>query len=383
MKKIFFLGVTNGIIILVLSFPVLAAIINVPADHATIQAGINAASSEDTVRVAAGTYVENITMKGGVIVEGAGAEVTTIDGGGNGPVIYMQSNSEIKGFSILNGFTGEYTGNMSEVAGIYCVSSGVTIRDNIIHTGSYYGIDFSGRSNISSAINNVIYGHSRYGMSVGFDSPLIENNVIYNNNWRGICTWNSISNPTIRNNTIVKNQIGISYHNFSTPIIENNIIVDNTHIGISGSTTAGEDNCHYNDVYGNEINYDDATPGVGAISVNPLFVDSAGNDYHLQAGSPCIDTGNPLAQYNDLDGTRNDMGAYGGPNAEDIFSLVVPGDLNGDEQVNALDIQLCVNVIYMRELDPEIVQKSKAVAAPQDVCNVLDIQAIVNIILEG
>jgi len=38
-------------------------------------------------------------------------------------------------------------------------------------------------------------------------------------------------------------------------------------------------------------------------------------DYHLQAGSPCIDAGQPGPEYYDPDGTRNDIGAYGGPNA--------------------------------------------------------------------
>ena len=183
--------------ILFLSVPVLAAIINVPADHATIQAGIDAANSGDTVRVAAGTYVENISLKYGVILEGAGRTVTTIDGGGNGPVVDIYSNTEIKGFSIINGFTGEYTGNMKEMAGIYCAGSGVTIRDNIINTGSEYGIDFCGFCETSSAINNVISGHDRYGISAGFDSPLIENNIISHNNWSGIRTWNAISKPTI------------------------------------------------------------------------------------------------------------------------------------------------------------------------------------------
>ncbi len=35
--------------------------------------------------------------------------------------------------------------------------------------------------------------------------------------------------------------------------------------------------------------------------------------YHLIPGSPAIDAGNPNTAYNDLDGTRNDIGAYGGP----------------------------------------------------------------------
>lgn len=36
-------------------------------------------------------------------------------------------------------------------------------------------------------------------------------------------------------------------------------------------------------------------------------------DYHLLPNSPAIDAGNPDPMFNDLDGTRNDCGAYGGP----------------------------------------------------------------------
>ena len=51
----------------------------------------------------------------------------------------------------------------------------------------------------------------------------------------------------------------------------------------------------------------------GNLSVDPLFTDAANGDYTLAAGSPCIDAGDPDAAYDDLDGTRNDMGAFGGP----------------------------------------------------------------------
>ncbi|MBW8041499.1 MAG: right-handed parallel beta-helix repeat-containing protein [Planctomycetes bacterium] len=61
--------------------------------------------------------------------------------------------------------------------------------------------------------------------------------------------------------------------------------------------------------------------GTGNIGDDPLFVDADGADnvvgteddnVHLLEGSPCIDTGHPAVQYQDIDGSRNDMGAYGG-----------------------------------------------------------------------
>lgn len=48
------------------------------------------------------------------------------------------------------------------------------------------------------------------------------------------------------------------------------------------------------------------------VTGDPLFVD-APNDFHLGAGSPLIDAGNPDADREDGDGSRNDVGAYGGP----------------------------------------------------------------------
>lgn len=49
-------------------------------------------------------------------------------------------------------------------------------------------------------------------------------------------------------------------------------------------------------------------------SLNPLFISST--DFHLQEFSPCKDAGNPAAEFNDSDGSRNDQGAYGGPGGD-------------------------------------------------------------------
>lgn len=55
---------------------------------------------------------------------------------------------------------------------------------------------------------------------------------------------------------------------------------------------------------------DDPTGRRGNIAANPLFVDPAAGNFHLDAGSPARDAGDPVLT--DADGTRADMGRYGG-----------------------------------------------------------------------
>jgi len=43
------------------------------------------------------------------------------------------------------------------------------------------------------------------------------------------------------------------------------------------------------------------------------FLDISVEDFHLLFGSPCINTANPIKQYNDLYGSRNNMVAYESP----------------------------------------------------------------------
>ena len=54
-------------------------------------------------------------------------------------------------------------------------------------------------------------------------------------------------------------------------------------------------------------------PGTGCISWDPLFV-AVGTDFHLIPASPCVDEGDPTIL--DFDGSRSDMGCYGGPGGD-------------------------------------------------------------------
>jgi hypothetical protein len=51
----------------------------------------------------------------------------------------------------------------------------------------------------------------------------------------------------------------------------------------------------------------------GNVQVDPAFVDIAAGDFHLAPGSPLVDAGPDAAGWADPDGSRNDVGAYGGP----------------------------------------------------------------------
>jgi len=171
---------------------------------------------------------------------------------------------------------------------------------------------------------NIIANNSSATNSGGFvctaSSPEISNNIIVNNTglWGGFYFQNN-SNPVMINNTIANNQSlnSTPYLFFllnSVPIILNSVIID------SG-------NLHFPlDIP--EITYSCVTggfEGTGNIDEDPIFVAATTGDgtnyngltanWNLMSNSPCIDAGHPNTIYNDLDGSQNDMGAYGGPNS--------------------------------------------------------------------
>jgi hypothetical protein len=126
----------------------------------------------------------------------------------------------------------------------------------------------------------------------------------------------------IINNTIIGHDMdAIFLHDSCSAVIKNNIIVNNG-TGINGFEFAEVD-LDYNDIWGNQMDYFEFFgPGEHDISQDPLFTDATGNSYFLLPESPCIDAGDPNPQMNDPDGSRNDMGAFGGPLATEKPSQV-------------------------------------------------------------
>ncbi len=267
---------------------VLVAVVDVrrvPEEYYSINQAIQSSDLGDIIVVSPGIYEENITIDKDITLRGANPLSTIIKGKGSQKVIRVLSSCTIERFKIMS-----Y--NFNESA-IYVESGDAEIRHNII-TANLTGI--------------YIYGNS---------NALIKNNIIWDNNDIGIRVAGT-SNVKIINNTIHKNKHGGIYVNPpAVAFILNNIISFNgVNINDFGGIKSLVKSTYidYNNWYKNEPqDKEGGTIGQGNIGYDPKFVDPDNGDFHLTKFSKAINRGDPSEIYNDVDGTRNDMGCYGGP----------------------------------------------------------------------
>jgi hypothetical protein len=117
----------------------------------------------------------------------------------------------------------------------------------------------------------------------------------------------------------------------------NSVMIRNSRYGVEAGSTGGptlgtirlDCNNYNNNAMGK---YSDlfgpgkpVSPGANSIDVSPEFVggsgDVCGQDLRLAPTSPCRDKGQPGTAWLDPDGTRNDLGAYGGPGAQRFYTF--------------------------------------------------------------
>jgi hypothetical protein len=362
-----------------------AVIINVPGQHSTIQAAINASSNGDTVLVEPGTYMENIIFRGKKIVltsrfyiNNDFSYITSTIINGSTPshpdsasVVRMHNGEDsttvLQGFTITGGKGTKWqdeqgAGRYTEGGGILTALCHPIIQFNIIENNECVdapgGIASTGGGGIrygngrTKILNNIIRNNrAMYGGGIvgNHGTGIIANNVIYNNHefqavagkpcYGGGGVWlNGAGESSILiNNTIVNNSAsgpasggvgGGVYVRFVTVDVRNNLLWGNTQrLGSQLRVSGAGGEIAYNNVEG-------GYPGPGNINIQPLF-DST--NYYLQASSPCIDKGDSSIIYNDpadslnplnamfpSRGTvRNDIGAYGGPLSSILANSIV------------------------------------------------------------
>ncbi|MFZ1685213.1 MAG: right-handed parallel beta-helix repeat-containing protein [Candidatus Zixiibacteriota bacterium] len=246
--------------------------LHVPSEYSTIAAAYEVIANNGLILVSPGTYAGGLTITGkSVRIKSTdGPDVTTITAASSIDLFRFigpeASASLIEGFKLLGGHIG-----------IWCQNSGPTIKHNLL---------------INQTVDNwaaiALAGPGYPSATVGPSPAVIINNTIFGSANGGISTFSSVA-PTIRNNIIAfTRHYGLHKQHDSLPLISD-----------------------YNDVFGmpaTSYNW----PQTNLLLVDPLLSDA----FHLTENSPCIDAGNPLAEYNDPDGTRNDIGAIplgGGP----------------------------------------------------------------------
>jgi hypothetical protein len=321
----------HSIVVIVEDSPLVeaTAVINVPADHPTIQAAIDASLSGDEIIVAPGIYEEIIDFDGkGVTVRSTGgADVTIIDAtnvadpGDGRPVVRCDSGEGPD--AVLDGFT--LTGG-----------TGATSFEGIPSGGGMFIRDSSPTvANCKFIGNSAVRGG---GMRTLFSSTILTGSIFSGNvASEGGAMANSFSSPDVRNCTFSKNMadFGGGFHNDESafPTVTNCIFWMNSDLGGTDLSAQIHDDLSGGPA-GATVNYSDVQGGAGLagtgnISTDPQFMDADGpdnqvgtedDDLRLQTGSPCIDSGDPAYVASpgetDLDGhdrilcDRVEMGAY-------------------------------------------------------------------------
>ena len=384
-------GDLRNIILLFISTFLYSATINVPEDYPTIQEGIDAAATGDTVFIAMGTYSpetgENfpIIMISNINLIGEDEETTILDAQQTGTVVTMEncenntiSDLTIKGGAGING------------GGMYLRESNpllnhVTIRNN---TSTFYGGGMHLRES-NPTLTYVTISHntaiSGGGMSLEESNPiltyvLISYNIIPND---GGGMFLSRSNPTLIHVTISHNTANEGQGmvlNSSAPTVTNSIVWHNIH--------CHNDWCHES-IYlvGDEneptitySNIEDGWEGVGNIDSDPLFINPENDNYTLLEDSPCIDIGTADLNGNGIDditnysGSAPDMGAF-------EYNLFL-GDVNGDQEISILDIIIIVS-IAIENHNPSDQEQTVSDINYDTIIDILDIILLINIILNN
>ena len=344
----------------------------VPGQFPTIQIAIDAASDGDVIHVDRGLYIEAVDFLGKAITvtATAGADQTTILATpGNPGVRFWKGEgpgSILEGFTVTGGDFATWGGGIT-LADWADTGVGPVIRDCVI------------KGNKTGSIGGGIGGYNA--------NPTIERCTVVGNEamtGAGIAMTDGgvalISDSTVVANMGFSLGGGIHAGDGAQVIVRRTVIAHNTvpsggrgggvyaagggaqisldHCTLSGNTAGWEGgggaagnggilDLHNSIVWGNmggpapslvEVHptsvvtaswsdVEGGWPGVGMIDADPLFADPSDITFLLQAGSPCIDAGDPAGPM-DPDGSVADQGAapFGLPgNAWTDLGFAKPG----------------------------------------------------------
>lgn len=234
-------------------------------------------------------------IKGNVLADGKLTE----------PILFSSLNQEWKGIKISRAHTNSVFR--------FAIFENIKVAEN---ENSEFGAIEVDRSVVT--FNRCIFRNNYSiqggGLSLINSTANIYNNIFLNNKavafGGAILSYNS--DTKIINNTFFRNYSfnhggGLVLYNSKKDTVQNNIFYQNA--GISGDPRISS-------FKSDSSNYYLAYNFLSVSLPDPRFNSEIDLDFRLSINSPCIDMGNPTEKYNDIDDSRNDQGAYGGPNGD-------------------------------------------------------------------
>ncbi len=292
-----------------------------------VQAAMDIAMRTDIIRVKPGFYNatgDDVRMKDGVTLraETSGLEDLALQATLAGPKLIPLiaedlSSGEVDGMS--------FWGNTTDYYGIYSTNSNLLIRHANIAGYLERGIAIDyGNVTVSNnqiimnaqAINNgAQIGPWNIGLSANRARLTVHNNTFDYNNNVGMFFMYLASGSDIQNNIVTRSFVGIDcWPDIAGGLQNGNAVTLNYNAAPSSGPLANGIGSFCSD------GPQDFGKVAGDTQPNPYFVnpltypEDLNYDYRLQTALSQMDNrGNPAIAFNDRDGSRNDMGVYGGP----------------------------------------------------------------------
>jgi hypothetical protein len=332
----------------------------------SIQKCINICVDGDTIYVANGVYYESIYIDKTINLWGSSMDSTVIDATNNtvpSIIDFYENNSTMKNFYLTNSVRGRIGINTNRAnliadhcrtsslltAAMTIYSSSVKISNFIINVFNRGILDECFPDTCHSVYTNnviILFEDNTSNTPVNFLSggyPTFVDNILIqenSNRWNGI--YSETSGAVIKNNLIAGFYMaGLRVAHRSSSLVAdtiyNNLITDMDNYGIE--TGGGSDELIKNNIFQRNktalITYNTPSrldnnlfwkvqnlvaqqPFIGDSNIiaDPMFVKDTipssvmDFDFHLQKYSPAINAGDPNIL--DKDGTRSDIGIYGG-----------------------------------------------------------------------
>jgi hypothetical protein len=273
----------------------------------TIGHAISKSASRDSIRVAAATYAENITIASSLNLIGSGARTTIIDGGRKNRVVTVSTVGvvSISNVTIRNGYSGSGAGIFNQNQAILTINNS-TVSGNEAVSGYFHFASGSGISNFGTLTlnNSTVSGNIGTcgslpcfpilggGINNGFGTLTINNSTITGNSaTEGGGIDNRYGILTISNSTVSGNRSYSGGGIFGVATLQNSIVADNGYGGdchgtVSSIFSLSSDNTCDLDGPGDLNNTD---PKLGTLG----YYGGPTQTIPLLSGSWAIDAGNP------------------------------------------------------------------------------------------